>query len=475
MNEIFTRHDLFQRGLFLDKLNFHGNKVHNILYSDLVALKNENLLVPGMKYRIINYVTTTKQANTTSAGKLFDVIVTALTENTLDENASCCITDRQNPNISLSELPCWHPERWTIKYSLTGISKYTWSTSAITGFTGLIYYMKDEYDNESYFDFKNIKFSNFYYVKKDISTAAQVKGWKDTVFTTMCNKMSSTTYRYLFNKFSDYNYTSESLCVDGSLYGYAAGNKIICKSDSSYEATTALPNIVLSFNRTCLNNMFYNCKNMTIEAYSAKSSSDTVWQYGIDHGQIASNIFTNCEDMYTLSSRIYNFNLYNSNNCCFKIYGSNAESYMYNVQGCILNSCIYTLNAFKNNTFFRNQYIYFRGVSLQCNDFRNQASYIYLVNDNTTPTGYTLYNTFMPDCCYVTVNCPFFMNNILGSSNKYLTITNTGTSSFQNCIKNIEVYGTNFGTSSAYGTITAELGKDYMQRFVKDNSKTIMV
>lgn len=476
MDKIFTRHDLFQRDLFLDKLNFHENKIHNILYSDLVALKNANLLIPGMKYRIINYVTTTSQTNTKSEGKLFDVIVTALTKNTLDENASCCTTNRLNQNVSSIEASYWHPEKWTIKYSLTGISKYTWSTSSTSGFTGLIYYMKDEYDNESYFDFKNIKFTNFYYVKKEISTAAQVEGWTNTVFTTMCNKMTSTVFRYLFNKFPDYDYTSESLCVDGSLYGYATGNKIICNSDSSYETTSALPNIVLSFNRICINNVFYNCKNMTIETYSAKNSSDTTWCYGVDHGRISNNIFTNCEDIYTLSSRMYNFNLYDNEKCCFKIYGSKTESYMYNIQGCISNSCIYTLNSFKNNMFFKNNYIYYRGTSLQSNDFKSEAHNIYLVNKNATPSGYTLYNTFMPKCGYVTVNCPFFMSNILGPSEKYIKINNTDTASFANSVKNLEIYGTKFGTdSNTYKIIAPELGKDYIQRYVKENSKTIML
>ena len=475
MNEIFTRHDLFQRGLFLDKLNFHGNKIHNILYDDLVALKNESLLVPGMKYRIINYVTTTSQTNTTSAGKLFDVIVTALTEDTLDENASCCATARQNPNVSSSKSSYWHPERWTIKYSLLGNSEYTWCNSTTPGFTGLIYYMKDEYENESFFDFKNIKFSYFYYVKKEISTAAQVKGWTSTAFTTMCNRAASSTYRYMFNKFPDYNYTSESSCVDGSLYGCATGNKVICNTDSAYETTHALPFVMMSFNRTCTNNIFYNCHNINLEAYSATNSSDTVFCYGIDHGLISSNIFTSCDSLYILASRIYNYNLFNSGNCCFKCYGSDAECYTYNMQGCILNSCLYTLNALKSNTFFRNMSIYYRGTSLQTNDFRNQASNIYIVNENASPTGYTLYNTFMPNCSNLAFSCAFNMSNIFGPDTKYLTVNYSGTASFNNCVKNLEVYGTNFGTSNTNATITAELGKDYVQRFVKDGSKTIMV
>ena len=56
-------------------------------YNDLKALRDNSQLIPGQTYRITDYVTTTKQFNTRSALHPFDIIVTALTENTLDENA----------------------------------------------------------------------------------------------------------------------------------------------------------------------------------------------------------------------------------------------------------------------------------------------------------------------------------------------------------------------------------------------------
>src|SRR5574344_2933173 len=59
----------------------------DVLYSDLLALINNNELIPGSSYRITDYTTTTVQADTTSAGHNFDVIVTALSTNELSENA----------------------------------------------------------------------------------------------------------------------------------------------------------------------------------------------------------------------------------------------------------------------------------------------------------------------------------------------------------------------------------------------------
>lgn len=62
-----------------------------ILYDDLVELRDNNGLIPGKMYRITDYVTTTSQEYTRSAGHQFDIIVIALTPNTLCEQASAAL------------------------------------------------------------------------------------------------------------------------------------------------------------------------------------------------------------------------------------------------------------------------------------------------------------------------------------------------------------------------------------------------
>ena len=54
-----------------------GAPMINITYANLVELRNNSKLIAGMQYRITDYVTTTAQENTRSAGHQFDVIVTA--------------------------------------------------------------------------------------------------------------------------------------------------------------------------------------------------------------------------------------------------------------------------------------------------------------------------------------------------------------------------------------------------------------
>ena len=68
----------------------------NITYSNLIYLRNNRQLVPGQLYRITDYVTTTTQANTKSAEHQFDIIVRAITENTLSENAKVCAINKND-------------------------------------------------------------------------------------------------------------------------------------------------------------------------------------------------------------------------------------------------------------------------------------------------------------------------------------------------------------------------------------------
>ena len=59
-----------------------------ITWSELKALRDHSQLIPGIFYRITDYECTTAQADTQSAGHVFDVIVRADSENKLNDEAS---------------------------------------------------------------------------------------------------------------------------------------------------------------------------------------------------------------------------------------------------------------------------------------------------------------------------------------------------------------------------------------------------
>lgn len=123
-----------------------------ITWSVLKSLRDSSGLTPGMQYRITDYNTTTVQSNTQAAGHQFDIIVVADDNHTLNENARA-VRHEGDTYFRNSTL-----EAWELKYDIDNdTSKYEWADSGSTG-RGVIYYMKDEWNNECPYDFKNIQF-----------------------------------------------------------------------------------------------------------------------------------------------------------------------------------------------------------------------------------------------------------------------------------------------------------------------------
>ena len=67
-------------------------------YSELVQLRDKSLLIPGIKYRITDYVTKVREDLTEakSAEHPFDLVVTALTTNSLDEEARALVNEQDD-------------------------------------------------------------------------------------------------------------------------------------------------------------------------------------------------------------------------------------------------------------------------------------------------------------------------------------------------------------------------------------------
>ncbi len=120
-------------------------------YSELKTLVDEGQLTPGTWYRITDYVCTTTQQNTQSANHRFDIIVRADDNYHLNENAFATYHegDEYFADCKL--------ETWELKYCLDNDStRFAWADT--TNGKGVIYYMKDEWNNECSYDFKNIMF-----------------------------------------------------------------------------------------------------------------------------------------------------------------------------------------------------------------------------------------------------------------------------------------------------------------------------
>ena len=132
----------------------------DLTYEELKSLRDSAQLIPGQQYRITDYMTTTTQAGTAAAGHQFDIIVTSKSENELFEYAKADYHEGDtyflNSNLSA----------WELKYTLDNdTSKYAWADA--TNGKGVIYYMKDEWNNECPYDFKNILISSYIFEKEN--------------------------------------------------------------------------------------------------------------------------------------------------------------------------------------------------------------------------------------------------------------------------------------------------------------------
>ena len=126
----------------------------SVLYDDLVTMRNASNLKQGVQYRITDYTCTTVQTDSRSEGNDFDIIVVADSNNKLNETARAIrrAGDTYFPSDTLFEA-------WELKYCIDNdTDRFTWADS-VNG-KGVIYYLKDEWNNEAAYDFKSITFCN---------------------------------------------------------------------------------------------------------------------------------------------------------------------------------------------------------------------------------------------------------------------------------------------------------------------------
>ena len=357
----------------------------DILYADLLDLIANDELIPSSSYRITDYTTTTVQADTTSAGHNFDIIVTALSTNELSENAKCVrkVGDAYFTNAKL--------EAWEIKYCIENdTSRFGWADTE--NGKGVIYYMKDEWNNECAYDFKNIQF-----IRK------LTDGYLDEdngVFI----------YVYTFTWFDENNEVNDLSLIGNELTndeGYKSGifNNTI-KETTAYsvyfEINTplfVLGGNVFLYHHSFESGLFYGCFNnsLGVNCYSnnfgdscySNNFGDSCYSNDFGKGCVFNTFGNNCT-----------FNNF-GNNCTFKNFGNNCN---HNTFG---NACSYNTfgDSCSSNNFYtgtsgttKKDYIRYIVLEEGCrnNNFystliTSDADYLQRIRikglDNTTPTN----------------------------------------------------------------------------------------
>ena len=99
----------------------------NVTYDELVALRDNSQLVPGQKYRMTDYETMTSTAGTQSAGHPFDLVLTAIGVNALDEKCSAIHSARDTEGyFANSKL-----ELWELRYCLDNDqARFSWAAGS---------------------------------------------------------------------------------------------------------------------------------------------------------------------------------------------------------------------------------------------------------------------------------------------------------------------------------------------------------
>lgn len=361
----------------------------NQTYSEMVALVENSELIPGMKYRITDYVTTTSVIDTTSNQNRFDIIVTATSNNTLNEDALVMhhVGDTYFENSDLSE--------WRIKYSLSNdTSRFRWAKS---DGTGVIYYMKDEFGNEAPYDFKNIMFKvaengvNYWCHTFSVSRGQGSSDW-------------SMSYKCHHNIIEE--------CFDSGTYVRKLNNVIfhsnnlmsVCEfnhiGQNSYD---------IKFNVELLNSpkeasfirnkIGKRCYNISFGSDSCEANVIGDGSNGLSFGN---RMLENVVGSYCIGSSFLDGASYNTiGNKTANITLGNASSF--NVIGDKCNDITIGTNGNHNNVGSSSAYINMGKAQCQYNVFGDTCSNITMGNNSS-------YNTFGENCYYIKAGAFFQLN-----------------------------------------------------------------
>ena len=489
-------------------------KMQEITWSALKSLRDSSGLTPGMQYRITDYNTTTTQANTQAAGHQFDIIVVADSVNKLNENARA-IRHSGDTYFSGSTL-----EAWELKYDIDNdTAKFAWADSGATG-RGVIYYMKDEWNNECPYDFKNIQFARWeqttpvgYVFDEDEwdyvqdSDQSWVSGYnlKAGFYSLDGNSndvmlfynedladyrkkisytVSSTpTYCYTFGRGLD---TSLGKVYDNVIKEYYKSNKLQLNNIVFLQTTLSQNCYSNTFGSNCHNNTFgNNCRSNT---FGNDCGSNTFGIY------CNFNTFGNDCNFNTFGNSCYsntfgygcNFNTF-GDSCNFNTFGNSCYSNTFGYD-CHSNtfgiSCYSNTfgNYYESNTFGNSCYSNTFGYDCESNTFGDGC------NSNTFG-NYCRFNTFGESVQY------FITGNATGATTsaqtndyiQYLIVENgvqnvnaycTGTTSSSNYCQNIKIGLGLKGTSSSNRLqidITQQIGATASVTYQPANSQVISV
>ena len=407
----------------------------NITWSELKALRENKKLVPGKQYRITNYKCTTKQEGTKAENHTFDIIVTADSANTLNEEARAALHE-EDTYFSNSNFTC-DLNAWKIWYCLDNdTTRFAWADNSENG-RGVIYRMIDEFNNDVPYDFKNIQFK---YPK------------------------NTTTYPH-------YYYTFASSNVENNTdYSLSISNKCYSNTIMEYTIDGKMKlNCIIFIGNDCHNNTLWNnCYNNTFGSECAYNS-------------FGDNCFSNSFSA-RCNSNIFGSGCYSNSigsNCCYNSFGNGCYSNSLS-SNCYSNS--FGEKCYSNslgNTCNSNSF----GNGCNSNSFNDDCYYNSFGNfcGSNSLGNNCLSNSFGNGCSYIKFatnssasnKYKYYRYNHFGDGCLYIVFTGAETASLSTQVQKYNFAQGVKGTSSAYLTIDGKRNRAYETYISPDTTGTI--
>ena len=415
--------------------NITSTTIIEITWSDLKAKRDAGELTLGQLYRITDYQCTTTQSGTKSAGHQFDIIVLALSKNTLSEQAYAALHsgDTYFANNNLSA--------WKLWYCLDNdTNRFTWADS--TNGKGVIYRMIDEFNNDVPYDFKNIQFYRQWDSNTSLWSTIPTDNTGVPCYTFSSAGDSSTT------EFTDMSLTLSNLVESNVIKICVPSNFIQTLNNICFFGTTCRLNtfekmcICITLGSYCFSNTFGNgCMNINLGNSSDFNTLGSCM--GINFGTycLHNTLGTDCMDI--------NFGDYCGGNTL-------GDGCHYNSLG---DNCFGNTFSFNctNNTL---------GNDCRSNSFGSDCEYNVFAADasGTTPASYFKNNKFEPGVSYCILSNAETASSSLYVQNYRVRSSVVGTASSKRVIKTTRglTYDTTVALNSE-GTIKTYCEADLVQ------------
>ena len=417
----------------------------NTTWSELKGMRDNSQLVSGQQYRITDYTCTTTYVATKSAGHVFDIIVTADDESTLNEVARAVKHDGDE-YFANSDLSAWK-----IWYCIDNdTNRFAWADS--TNGKGVIYRMIDDLNNDVPYDFKNIQFYRQWDDDKQLWCTISTDNTGVPCYTFSSSGVISTV-----------EFTDMSLSISNNVYSnsikWFRKNKKQTLNNICFFGTTYYENKFLSncsentFGNNCSNNSFGESCYSNVFGPGCHSNT-----FGHD---LHSNTFVSGCGRNTLGNKCENNSF--GWGCSGNTFGSHCSNNIFvrnlldNIFG---NDCDYNSfgemclsNSFGNDCSYNSF-----GNNCEYNSFGNKCTYIKFASDSSATTTYS-----------------YYQNNHFGDGCGYIVFTGVESTSSATNIQNYNFAQGLQGTSDNYLIVEGKRNRKYETKVAKNSSGTLKI